>query len=191
MFKLLKAKISELSEEEFSNALSEMSEERKNAVLRYRSRDDRKRTVLGEILAKQGISEYIGREKAAIKLARTEKGKPFAVGEDIHFSVAHCDDLAVCAVSESNIGIDAERLRPVNLDITRIACNESDLEFVFSDSSPEAQARRFLLLWTAKEAYFKFIGTGITNLKSVCYRELEPHCRVFEQEGYIITVYRP
>jgi phosphopantetheinyl transferase len=45
---------------------------------------------------------------------------------------------------------------------------------------------RFFKIWTAKEAYFKQQGTGITDLKAVHYHDLAPlH---FEEDGCMITI---
>jgi len=45
---------------------------------------------------------------------------------------------------------------------------------------------RFFQIWTAKEAYFKKCGTGITNLKSVNILPMERQC--FQIEDYFIQI---
>lgn len=194
---LYKANICELSDYDFEKAVSEMPEKRKNAVLRFRSEDDRKRTVLGEILAVNAIADRLGIEKKDIVFERTEKGKPYAVGLNIGFSISHSEDMVICAVSEHEIGADIERIRPLNMRITRAACNESDLEYLFGAGFRNTDAvehdrdilKRFFRIWTAKEAYCKYTGSGITDMKALSYRELLPFCRCEEDGDYIITVY--
>lgn len=197
--KLYKAKISELSDSDYKKAISEMPEKRRNAVLRFRSEDDRKRTVLGEILAVNAIADRLGLEKKDIVFERTEKGKPFAVGLDVGFSISHSEDMVICAVSEHSIGADIEKIRPLNMRITRAACNESDLEYIFGAGLRNTEntehdrdiLKRFFEIWTAKEAYFKYTGSGIADMKALSYKELLPFCRVEENDVYIITVYSP
>lgn len=197
--KIYKASISELSDEAFETALSLMSEERKSAVLRYRSETDRKRTVLGEILARRAISEHCGVAQSEIEFKRTEKGKPFAVGLSVGFNVSHSENTVICAVSDKNVGADVEVIRPINMKITRVACNESDLLYLFGDNLQNTESvetdretlKRFFEIWTAKEAYFKYTGSGIADMKSLSYNELRPFC-VCEYDGEcIITVYSP
>lgn len=197
--KLYKARISELSDSDYEKALFLMPEKRRNAVLRFRSEDDRRRTVLGELLAVKAISDRLGVEKQDIVFERTEKGKPYAVGLNIGFSISHSEDMVVCAVSGQDIGADIEKIRPLNMRITRAACNESDLEYLFGIGARNTETvehdrgilARFFRIWTAKEAYFKYIGSGIDDLKAVSYKELSPFCRCEEDGGYMITVYSP
>lgn len=47
-----------------------------------------------------------------IEIKRTENGKPYTEG-NVFFSLSHTEDFIACAVSDSEIGIDAERMRSV------------------------------------------------------------------------------
>ena len=49
-----------------------------------------------------------------------------------------------------------------------------------------AVLERFYEVWTAKEAYFKKMGTGITDLKSVDVTSLEK--KVIIEDDYLITI---
>ncbi len=188
---LLMRSLLDFSQEEYENTLNNMPDDRRNAILRYRSERDRKRSVLGEILAREGISKLCGVDKNAIVIKRTEAGKPFAFGLDIHFSISHSKDMVVCAVSHKNIGADVELVRDIDLRILSLAGTESDREFIYAEGlSDEERRDRFFKLWTAKEAYFKFCGTGIVGLKSINYLDIAPKCQVFTENEYMITLYR-
>lgn len=182
--------LKDFSEDEYNKCFSMMSEARKNAVLRYKNEKDRKRTVLGEYLARKAVSALLDVDEKSIRFDRDENGKPFVLGLDAEFSVSHSGDAVVCAVCKEKIGIDVELLRPINLRVTKIACTESEKDFIFSAESEEEQRERFFRIWTAKEAYFKWLGTGITKLKAVEYSNLIPSCEVFREGDYIITVYK-
>ncbi len=185
--KLYKAYVSRLSDEEYEKYFSMMSSDRQQDVLRKRLDDDKKRSVLGEMLARLGIAELLGVLPEDIVLRRTDKGKPYAEGLDVSFSVSHSEDMVICAVGKGAIGADVEHIRHINRNVSRFACTESDKDFVFS--SEYGWETRFFELWTAKEAYVKSLGTGISDLKSFDYLSIKPFCDSFTENGYIITVY--
>ncbi len=186
---IYQGKISEFSGEEYNKAFDLLSEERKQAVLRMRFEKDRKRSVLGEYLARKGISAQRGIPEKDVKILRTENGKPFCENLNIHFSIAHSKELAVCAVHDFPVGIDVEFIRPLDLRVTRFACTEGDLDFINTASTQTEKEYLFFKLWTAKEAFIKFHGKVLADLKTVEYRDIKDNCQYFEQSGYIISVY--
>lgn len=192
--KVYTALLSQTPESELKRAYFMMDEARKQAVLRYRGEKDRKRTVLGELLARKAISNLLGVDRQDIAFGRYDSGKPYAKNFDVKFSISHSKDMVVCAVSRDEVGIDVELIRDIDMRITKIACTENDKSFIFGDNgSTDTQDNetvlRFFKLWTAKEAYLKYCGEGISNLKSVNYCDIAPYCTVSIENGYIITVY--
>ena len=181
--------LNDFSQGEFDNAFNMMDEARKKAVLRMKFENDRRRSVLGESLARKGISKLCDIKEREILFDRTESGKPFVTNARAFFSVSHSKEMVVCAVDDQEIGVDAEFIRDIDLSITRIACTEKDKEFIFSSDDKNEQINRFFTVWTAKEAYFKFIGTGIIGLKTIDYEEIKPFCRHFREGDYMIAVY--
>ncbi len=185
--KLFIRRLSEFSQSEYNECVSLMAEERRTAIERYRIEDDRRRTVLGEYIAKQAISEICKTDIREVIILKDERGKPYCRSHRIEFSIAHSGDTVVCAVSDRPIGVDVEEIRETDLRVHRIACNDREKNYIFE--SENGQNERFLRVWTAKEAYFKFLGTGITNLKSVDYFEILPNCKTEIGPDRIITVY--
>ena len=181
------AYLDEFSDNEYNHAFSLLDDSRKSAVMRYKSERDRKRSVLGEYLARKGIAKACGMNEANIRFARTEKGKPYALNADIFFSISHSKSIVVCAIDDNEIGVDAELVRDIELRVTKIACTESDKEYIFE--SDAGQVERFYDVWTAKEAYFKYLGTGIEGLKTVDYKDILPYCTQKREGDYLITVY--
>ncbi len=179
--------------DEYEKYYSMMSEKRKNAVDRLRNQNDKIRSVLGEATVRRSIAERFNVSESEVIFDRTEKGKPFCVNFDICFGISHSKEYVAAAVSEHNVGIDIEKIRQVEARVTKIACDERDKGFVFNDlprdNFDENSKKRFFLLWTAKEAYFKFCGTGIVKLQDVSYCDIKDNCTVFEGDGYIMTVY--
>lgn len=96
-----------------------------------------------------------------------EMGRPSiapGLAPDLDFNIAHTAGLVVMAVGQdSRVGIDVEAFaRRRNLEIARRYF--SPREIAGMEALPaENQPRRFLELWTLKEAYLKAIGTGISG----------------------------
>ena len=94
----------------------------------------------------------------------------------------------VCAVNEKPVGIDIEQVRPLEMRLADRVCTESDAAYLNEAETDEERLERLYRLWTAKEAYFKWKGTGITNLKSITFADILPHCRQMKEDDYIISI---
>lgn len=97
-------------------------------------------------------------------LLRGDHGKPFlAEYPNIHFNLSHCTGLVICGISESEIGIDAELIRPYNGNAAKRIFTESELLLVRESANPDEM---FFRLWTLKESLGKNLGTGISGMKN-------------------------
>lgn len=163
----------------------------------YKNDKDKKRTLAGEMLARQMISTYCNVAPEEISFEYGLYGKPNAKYLDVEFNISHSGEMAVCAISDNPVGIDVERIRPIGTNILRKLCTDIDLEYIFGNDTKtnnipsdfdDQQLYRFYEVWTAKEAYFKCVGTGIKNLKSISMDELTKNRKMFQIGDYIITV---
>lgn len=187
--KICQARISEFSKKEFEKAFGLLSGERQNAVLRMKFENDRKRSILGEYLVRNAVFEEFGVNQADLIIRRTENGKPFCENAPIHFSIGHSKDMVVCGIHHSPIGVDVEFIRPLDLRITRFACTEKDLDFINCGEDQKEKELRFFRLWTAKEAFIKFHGKILADLKSIDYESISPNCQCLSFDGYMATIY--
>lgn len=186
--------ISDFSNAEYKEYYEMMDDTRKSAILRLRFDGDKKRSILGEALVRKAISKKCNMAERDILFCREDYGKPFCLNADIHFSISHSKEMVACAISQNRIGIDIEKMRKLETRIARISCTEKDLEYVFGfNGIPEEFDKdsllRFFRLWTAKEAYFKFQGTGIVKLKDISYIDIEKLCKTQIDKEYMINVY--
>lgn len=126
-------------------------------------------------------------------LQRNEYGRPYIDNrDDVDFNISHTDSLAVCAICKGEnaprIGIDAEEI--YNKDLLPLAERffaDGEKKFFYESESKE---KAFTEIWTKKEAYIKFLGTGLsTPLTSFdTTADLGVHFETFEHCGNIITV---
>ena len=64
----------------------------------------------------------------SIKVAFTEAGKPYSPAGGICFSFSHTATLALCAVAEFPVGIDASPRLAYDGSIAALVCSEAELE---------------------------------------------------------------
>ncbi len=87
-------------------------------------------------------------------------GKPcLATHPGIHFNLSHCEGLAVCLLSDTECGVDAESIRRYRERTALRVCSPEEQEMLRSAEHPDLL---FTRLWTLKEAYVKAIGIGIS-----------------------------
>ena len=140
--------------------LPQLPQERQLRIHKCARDADRARLAGSGWLLQQALIRN-GIPAAQQSLAKTRLGKPFlSENPDLHFSLSHSGSWAVCALAGTPIGVDIEfpRCTP---EIARRFFHPDELPD-FS-SMPEACWREQLnRLWTAKEAFTKALGGGLT-----------------------------
>ncbi len=192
-----KYNINDLSFADYEKWFSLMTGEKKEKVNRMRLEDDKKRSVIGEMLVKKAISKNSGVSFEKIVFNVTPNGKPYIENSDIHFNISHCEDWVVCAIHNKSIGIDIEKIRPINFKIAKRFFTPNEQKYVFSKVPTEEDfekthdnqvLKRFFEVWTGKEAYLKYKGTGITdNLNALYVNENNLITEYFD--NYIVRIY--
>lgn len=189
--------ISSITNDEFTRYYLLMNNEKQKKVAAYKNIDDKKRTISGEILARKMISSFCNVFPEDVFFELGLHGKPYVKNLDVEFNISHSDEMVVCAISDNSVGIDIEMVKPIGVNILRRVCTDVDLEYIFGDTVTinnipdnfnDKQLCRFYEVWTAKEAYFKYIGTGIKNLKSISMNELFEKRQIVNISDYIITI---
>ena len=96
---------------------------------------------------------------STIVIERNNQGKPYLKDlPDFHFNISHSGDVQAVAVSDKNVGVDIEKLRPVNMKVTKRFC-DNETAYIKECNSDI----RFFEVWTKKEAFLKYKGTGISG----------------------------
>ena len=99
-----------------------------------------------------------------IRIADTRK--PFLENDAYHFSISHCGDYAAAIVSrEKRVGVDVE-LYSEKVERVRKKFVSSLEESVLEGFAPDNHYSKYLaLLWSSKEAIFKWYGAGQIDFK--------------------------
>ena len=155
-------------------ALLELSEQRRQLALRYRHELGRRTCAAAYLLLCEGLRKEHGiTEKPVFEFG--EHGKPSIIGRpDLHFSLSHCREAAICVLSDRPVGIDIESVGRYNERLVRYTMNDEEMTQILASNRPDIA---FTRLWTQKEAVLKCTGEGIGNdLKNVLkkFRESSP-----------------
>ena len=165
MVKLFAIKL--VNEDEFSKVESVVKRFAQPATLEkidtYKSSVNRQRKLLGEMLAYKGLQQCFGIKPEDIIFEYGPKGKPVLKnGKDMFFNITHSGDWVVCGVSDREIGVDIEVLKKARMNVAGRFFTAKELDKLSSLADKE-QDDYFYLLWTAKESYLKYLGTGLTK----------------------------
>jgi 4'-phosphopantetheinyl transferase len=155
----------------------------------------RNRYVVAHGALRSILAARLGIAPGAVEISRRcsgcgdpAHGKPTLAGpspdadDRLEFSLAHSESVALIAVTTgARVGVDIEVERPrARLDAlaARVLGGEEHADWL--DLEPSARLHAFLEHWTAKEAYLKAIGAGVT----VTLREVP-----VEPEGWMVTAF--
>ena len=173
---------------DLQRALAEISEQRRCQALNFKYEQGQRLCVAAYLLLKRALSEEEGITDNPL-FEYGEHGKPFIVGHpELHFSISHCHEAAVCVLSHSPVGIDVESIGRYRESVARYAMNDSELLAIKSSEHPELV---FTRLWTKKESYLKMTGEGINdNMKNVLDDVPDSRFTIVERpdKNYIYTV---
>ena len=89
--------------------------------------------------------------KAEIVREHGEKPR-FCDGVPAHFSVSHSHGVVMVGISHTELGVDIEKIRPVNY-----------AKFSFMEAEDEED---FFRRWTERESYLKFTGAGLKDFRA-------------------------
>jgi 4'-phosphopantetheinyl transferase len=113
------------------------------------------------------LGRYLNMTPKEVPIVCEPNGKPRladnAAAHDLRFNLAHSGELALVAVTRGGeIGVDVERLRPVDhwQDIASRYFHATELAAIGGADASQLPAA-FLRCWTRKEAVLKAIGVGI------------------------------
>lgn len=112
-------------------------------------------SLLVEMLRSNGLLK----ELPSIEYA--EGGKPYIKNyPELHFNLSHCRRYVAVAIHNSPVGVDIECRRKVSQSLIKKVCSEDEQHLIAASQEPDME---FLRLWTRKESYLKYTGTGIVE----------------------------
>ena len=161
MIRLYTYNISDIrSIDEVRDLLDRISPERRDMIKKFRFENDKLRSLFAEVLLRYALREQYGLR--SVTILKDQYGKPYLQDHpDIHFNLSHSGDWVVCAVGDSRIGVDVERVEEI--DEMPIADDYfAEVERTYLNSISEMnRLDSFYKIWTLKECYTKYDGRGM------------------------------
>ena len=139
----------------------------------------------GEIIPLWLWSRAHPKRRRLPRVRYSKKGKPRIGLSGFHYNISHTHGGVFVAVSDSPVGIDAEKPREVNFSVAERYFEPEDFAKLRHTLDPD---RLYATLWTRLEAYGKYLGEGV-------FRRLPPPPKeattVTVPEDFILSVYPP
>lgn len=150
--------------------LPELPEARQKKVCSCRHPNDAARSTCAGFLLRRALEDF-GVPASAQIFKENSYGKPFLPAGPA-FSLTHAGHFAACAICASPVGVDIEQPR-ITETVAERCFHPEEVRYLHT-LSPAEKPDALLRLWTAKEAYTKYLGRGLTvPLSSFCVRLTE------------------
>jgi 4'-phosphopantetheinyl transferase len=149
-----------IKKENFDQLLACVSQEKRMRIRRFFKEEDRIRGLMADILIRYIIIRKLGLKNEDIEFYTNDYGKPFLKErEDFQFNLSHSGIWVVGAVDNRPIGIDVERIQPIDLDISKNYFSPDEHQDLMSQAD---RFSYFFTLWSLKESYIKIKGKGLS-----------------------------
>ncbi|MGH9501027.1 MAG: 4'-phosphopantetheinyl transferase family protein [Terriglobales bacterium] len=140
------------------------SQEQSRAA-RFLVPEPRVQFILSRAFLRVALGQYLRIEPREVRFRLAEHGKPeLAEDRGLHFNLSHTDGETMLGLTRAGrLGVDVERIRK-NLDPLALGTRFfSPQEAEWLRSQPDEQRfAAFFACWTAKEAYIKACGAGLS-----------------------------
>ena len=118
--------------------------------------------VSWEMLERQLQKPYV--ESHMLETKEGPHGKPYLQHLPVFFNLSHSGDLAVCAVSDREVGVDVQKIESGNHEnLWKRYFTKAEQEMLLSCAGEEEKERLFYHFWVQKEAYGKLTGAGLAS----------------------------
>lgn len=162
------ARLGECSDELEKRSQACLSDAEIAHCARFADAADRHRALLARLLLRWALSHGYPLAPADWRFARDRCGKPALAWPalPVTFNLSHSGDLVVCALGRHcELGVDVEQVAPRDrlLALARRFFSADECALL-GGLAGAAQREVFYDIWTAREAYLKALGCGLTGL---------------------------
>ncbi len=165
--------------------------EKRNRIDKYKRYDDKKRSIIGEIIISELLNKYYKIDYKSLNIVTNKYGKPLVTNINIFFNISHSSDLIAGIVCNNEVGIDVEKVKDVSDSFISQYSTKKEIDYISSDK------RKAFEIFCLKEAYFKMKGTDLSNLLSIEFSindssvecsEDNVYCELHYLDNYIIAI---
>jgi 4'-phosphopantetheinyl transferase len=188
--KILHLNLSNINEDEdWESLMPFISARRREKISRYKHIEDKVLSLYGELMVRMGLSKELGLNTDDLKFDFNEYGKPYChIYNHMKFNLSHTRTcIIVCFSENKEVGVDVERLSNPPFEIMDLCFHKNEIDYV---KNPKvSKIRSFFEIWTKKEAYLKWKGTGmVSNLDKIDTCAIDKKFYSYISEDYFCTV---
>lgn len=136
----------------------QLSDYRLEKLQRIKSEAQRRQSVGAELLLIAALEACGAQITPPLAIYADADGKPRLCGEGLCFNLSHSGDYAACAVSSAPVGVDIQKSGARTESVARRVFLPEELRRI---EHSEDQDACFAMLWSLKESYLKYLGTGL------------------------------
>lgn len=165
--------ITDINNDNYQLLRNAVSKERRKRADRFHFINDSKRSVCAELLLQYSLFQATG-QVVKMVIDYNEYGKPFINHiHDFSYNISHSGKWVVIVYGSTEVGIDIEEIQTGKDDIADKFFTEEEKDFIYT-ATGEERSKRFTQIWTLKESYIKYLGTGLsTRLDSFSVNALD------------------
>lgn len=144
-----------------------VSKDRQDFILKNISDKNKLLSLYAELLVRYGLQKHYEIIED-ISILKHPQGKLFIDGfPNIDFNISHTSNMIMCGINDhGKIGVDVEHKRLVNSNVAKKVYHENEITYIYDNQSINDDL--FFEIWTKKEAYTKYLGTGLRyNLTNI------------------------
>lgn len=151
-----------VTDSEFIHYTRKIPTDRKEKLINILDRAEAVRSLFGILLIQKVLFENKGINPNNFSFLYNDYGKPLIdVPNAFHFNISHSEEWVVCATDNLPLGIDIEKVKPIDLEIAKQFFAKEEYDFI--NSRPDRdKLSTFYEYWTLKESYVKAIGKGLS-----------------------------
>ncbi len=157
-------------EKEADSLLELLDPEERERAARFKFPGPRNQFLISRALLRQALGRYLGIGAREVCFRTTANGKPELAAnsavrdDDLRFNLSHTEGVTVFALTRHRqVGIDVERIRKDTnaMELAERFFSHPEVQWLRSQPVAE-QIPAFFTCWTAKEAYIKAHGEGLS-----------------------------
>ena len=157
--------INNFTDEEYESIFFSLPEKLKDKVWKMVKTVNRKLTVMGYILLKNGLKNDYDIDIEELIIKENKYGKPIITNiNNLYYNISHSKDMVVCAISDKEIGIDVSYIKNVNIKLAKQFCNKEEVKYI---TSSKGYLRTLFKIFSLKESYIKMLGKSLMDIKNI------------------------
>ncbi len=146
---------------------ADFSEGRREKIEKMKRDEDKQLSACVELLLIYALKKLDPEISLPLQITEEESGNllldtPVSGYEKLYFNMSHSKDYALCAVSDSVLGVDIECVKTKDVANMERILHETENKILGFITNSEEKKKYFYECWVSKESYLKNLGCGLT-----------------------------